>query len=129
MRAVTAMKEGKKVRRKHWKSYNGFCLYNSEDIGLMFSNKRHISDKLTIEDIESTDWEIVKERKTLSDKRESWVSSDNRHTGFQYNEKDIKAALKEFMEFLDDSDQYWAFKLGVKDIFGERLLDDNRVRD
>ena len=60
--AIKWMKEGRNVRRIHWKDWSGFHLYNADGIGIMFSNNRHISDKLSISDLEATDWEIYEEK-------------------------------------------------------------------
>ena len=58
--AVKLMKEGKKVRREHWRYINNFALYEEPGVGLVFNNNR-FSDKLTIKDIEAKDWEVYKE--------------------------------------------------------------------
>ena len=62
MEALKAIKEGKKVRRKHWDTMSGFALFESKGVGLVFTNNR-FSDKITVADVEATDWEVVDEEK------------------------------------------------------------------
>lgn len=62
MEAIEKMKEGKKVRRKHWDTMSGFALFESKGVGLVFTNNR-FSDKITVADAEATDWEVFDEEK------------------------------------------------------------------
>ncbi len=92
--AVEQMKQGKKVRRKHWKNLNGFALFIYPQIGLLFTNNR-TSDKLTIEDIEANDWEIFKEESAIEKKirlATNTIRSLDMNDGFFVVDEAIKRA-------------------------------------
>ena len=66
MEAVEEMKRGKKVRRSHWENIKEYVLKNDEGSVITFTNDI-FSDRLTIFDLESKDWELFEETKTLSE--------------------------------------------------------------
>jgi len=114
LEAVKAMKEGKKVRRPAMSPVVGLLISDGfpQYYGLHGDS---IYREIAIELIEATDWEIVEERKTLSDK-----GIENYYFG-----NDVKEALKEFIEYILCPDKI-DFRKGdvrnkAKAIFGDRL--------
>lgn len=130
LEAVKAMKEGKKVKRKSWGNdsdyftiENGmFCQHGTEKD---YSNTNTIA--LYLEAFEATDWEIVEEKKTLSDKIGYLHDSEN---AFCYNKdgafiqvKDVKEALKKlsiYIEKCNDNEEAVDMVI-VREIFGDLL--------
>ena len=128
--AVKAMKEGKKVKRKDYtwccrrvKNYRMVLEYIDENKGTPRQN-------LDIDDFEATDWEIVEEKKTLSDKivpREH--DTNNYVTPEHLKPEDAKESIKEFIDskwikdFIGDGNKYFILRQKVKEIFGERLIE------
>jgi hypothetical protein len=116
--AVKAMKKGKKIRRllhsQEWQEVHGLivCVQNAMD------------NRFSIEEVEAIDWEIVKEKKTLSDKIFNRYE-DMAGIGHTIRADDVKEALKEFIEAVHDSsmlNDYPRIIKIAKEIFGERLI-------
>lgn len=118
--AVKAMKKGKKVKR-----FGQRPIHNLGHIVFADTEERELY-AFGIFDIEATDWEIVKEKKTLSDKM--FTTQD---TGpFKViHELHVKAAIKEFLCYLYNA-PLREYKDGfsrdvsnkAKEIFGDELL-------
>lgn len=72
------------------------------------------------------DFEIVKEKKTLSDKRlpNKFCDEECKVVGeWKYKELDVKEALKEFMDWLDPKNPYSKEHIEkAKEIFGKELI-------
>ena len=121
--AVKAMKEGKKVRSikfdkgKYWYIKGGY-IYDWEG-GLVGSPRivGYIND----------DWEVVKEKKTLSDNIVNYYTNDKGYLCID----DVREALLDFNVWIttehapDKSSPAVLEK--AKKIFGERLLEGNDV--
>ena len=118
MEAVKAMKEGKKVKRRGlypvYLNNNNFVFHNEDE-------ERDYTIDIGV--IEATDWEIVEDKKTLSDKI---ISADGLHHEVKVCiAQDVKEAIKEFIEWMNihrlgiNPDKYLP---KAKEIFGERLL-------
>ena len=78
---------------------------------------------ITTASVEATDWEIVEEKKTLSDKILD-MTSHSIGMGYKLNVEDVKEALKELIEFWEEEKTFTthqAFRDKAKAIFGERL--------
>lgn len=122
MEAVKAMKEGNKVKIKEWGKHAFFCykgcfIYDEEDkVPTMMCNW-----------IESTDWEIVEEKKTLSDLIVPKEHDTNNYDVPEHlKPEDVKEAIKEFI------DTFTKLEVGhlhegvmfakAKEIFGEKLV-------
>lgn len=105
MEAVKAMKEGKKVKRKpnQW-----FCIKDDE---IYYQTGEKTS--MSLEAIEATDWEIIEEKKTLSDKmhnielRATGASFDGEKTVGMHSltnwidSADVKQFIKDVIDYLD----------------------------
>ena len=124
--AVSAMKEGKKVRRKCWNA--GQYMYASDEN--IFWNNGSIP-KFNLKQFEAIDWEVIEDKKTLSERR--WLEYDKGIC--HYNEEDVKEAIKEFIGWLINGDVFDNIREGeyntkvkndcinkAKEIFGERLV-------
>lgn len=121
--AVKVMKEGKRVRRPNFT--NNAYYYNDDGIIRLSSDNEPISPEIFL--FEATDWEIVEEKKTLSNK-----------TFHSYNEYlvakvvDIKAANKEFIEWLNNPNKEidldntckgkTSIEIKAKEIYGDELI-------
>ena len=118
LEAVKAMKEGKKVKRSpHNENYILSIILGE----ICKKDKKHYS--ITIIDIEATDWQIVEEKKTLSDKRKE-ISGLSAPGHFEYNEEDVKKAIKELCDVTNlSSDLRLIFMKNVRKIFGTRLVE------
>lgn len=131
--AVKAMKEGKKVKRQAW----GDMQKGIEGLDAPCWVKGGEYYKLTHDAFLATDWEIVEEKKTLSDKFQvvSDVLQVIADSKFEYKisspiykAEDVKEALKEFIGDLHNSKQadgtihinYIQSK--IIEIFGEGLI-------
>ena len=97
--AVKAMNDGKKVRRKAYPDKKSYIYYNF--------NMEHFSDiidgiyNFSFGDFKATDWEVVEEKKTLSDKWftvPSFISPEA--VGKSYSEKDVRESLKRINEYI-----------------------------
>ena len=122
MEAVSAMKQGKKVRRKNWATIKWITYviekYRPED--RIVSDKGKV-DWLTVCEYEATDWEIFEETKKTLYQKETYMDDNGmRGTGFKYN--DVKEALKEFIVWLKENDIVMDYNRKAKEIFGEELL-------
>ena len=106
LEAVKAMKEGKKVRREAWHR-SLYCVLGV-DIKVMYGVELY-SSQLNCYDCEATDWQIVEEKKTLSDKQHNCY----------YDEPDVKEAIKEYLKGPAHDDDGMS---RAKQIFGERLI-------
>ena len=132
MEAVKAMREGKIATLKGQRYH--ICDDKFGKAKTITDDKDQFAHYLCLELIEATDWEIVEDKKKLSDK---WIALDKMKpdepmkgqlTGF-YAE-DVKQALKEFIDGL--SDYIWSkpgepkelTKEYIKKVFGERLIQD-----
>jgi len=133
LEAVKAMKEGKKVRRGGWNKDNYLYLETGEII-------KDDSGYLKLpENFEATDWEIVEEKKTLSDKifevKNQWdcIKDLSAYDSKDYLPlKDVKEAIKEFIDWLFEVEKENVGKSveeaeetvrdKAKEIFGERLI-------
>ena len=113
LEAVKVMKEGKKVKRQDFNP-----IYLDEDGCIVVECGRPPHPKLSkdLDTFEATDWEIVEEKKTLSDKI----------VGDDFSINDVKEAIKEFIEAIrymgGDSNSEDDFKQKAKEIFGTRLV-------
>ena len=107
MEAIEKMKEGKKVRRKHWDTMSGFALFESKGVGLVFTNNR-FSDKITVADAEATDWEVFDEEKDweLRFHQQTYPAATLgiRHPGNEhlYFEKHVKKCRDLLIQDLDE---------------------------
>ena len=99
MKAVEAMKQGKKVRRPTW--IKGYYIMKEESSVRGFDEGVNQNTDFEFKDLDAIDWEIVEEKKTLSDKI---IQSDNdefqelRINRGYFKLDDVKEALKEFLE-------------------------------
>ena len=122
MEAVKAMKEGKKVRRPDY-GEGAYKVKRENFIG--YQNESGSLPHLTFEDYEATDWQIVEEKKTLSDKKDLMIPATKIGVGevqkeyFAYKEEDVKEAIKEYLKGSAHDDNGMS---RAKQIFGERLL-------
>lgn len=125
MEAVKAMKEGKKVRKSSWASYH--YIYCPIPVVIIDEDKQNPS--INLDEYETTDWEIVEKKKTLSEKlyRESEQSnvaySQRRNIDLEIASKLFEEAIKEFIDWLKNLG-YWGdiTEEKAKEIFGERLI-------
>ena len=126
MEAVEAMKKGEKVRREDW-DYNMSMYFVNKEI---YFNPNAQGKNLMVEEIEADDWEIVEEKKTLSDKiilRS--IPAIETLTG-----EEVKEALKEFIQWIHERLPSHDHHRGLfntddldkkaKEIFGEKLVGD-----
>ena len=117
MEAVEAMKEGKKVKSKKlnvpYLQLRGIGICNHE-------GDWYYTD---IEQFEATDWEIVEEKKTLSDKIIKIITPSTNQVILSVPLEGAQAAMKEFFECFGS--EYVDIKLAKKEakrIFGEELI-------
>lgn len=116
--AVQAMKKGKKVRLKGWCS-EGYVVIEEGEFVYKDCN---CDQNVCVSHVERTDWEIVEEKKTLSDK----VILGNSPSDARYNELDVKESLLKIMVWVttehapNKSSQVVLDK--VKEICGDRLV-------
>ena len=121
MEAVKAMKEGKKVTRPCWGGY------------IYMNNKRRVYHRdgemrnIAINDFEATDWKIVEETKTLSDKViYPPISECDDRIFLDEDEveqfiKDIKEDIKQIEGGRNHINKYLAFEV-INKRAGERLI-------
>ena len=109
MEAVQAMKQGKKVKRPHHLEFiHGLA---------MAMNENNIKYTPLYEDIEATDWEIVKDKKTLSDKEIRNLAQIN-----VFDKDDVKEHLQEFDDWISTKGfNYNEVKKKLIEIFGDDL--------
>lgn len=64
---LTALREGKKIRRKDivWKNYYGFLFISETENKIFSDNVDNCNYKITKEDLEADNWEIVEEIKKV----------------------------------------------------------------
>jgi phosphopentomutase len=126
MEAVQAMKEGKQIQRGHWK----FLGYKSSNDSLVFKWEDGSKYELQIIDIEATDWKIVGEKKTLSDKIEGLFIeglSDARKLKVSDVKKSMLDILFKAKIAANDTDEdreridYESLKVIFKEELGEQL--------
>jgi len=134
LEAVKAMKEGKKVRRKGWVDYAEMKLTKDFKFDIRNLKDGSVMNPLELNDIEKTDWEIVEEKKTLSDKIH--YQDLGNQDGFEdmLMLVDVKEAIQEFIKECEDNYQVVKpncpanfvqlenVKCYAKEIFGERLV-------
>lgn len=119
MKVVKAMKEGKKVKRPCFSegSYHYMNEHEYVDgkyLAIFHSGNELVSQRLI--DMEATDWEIIKDRMTLSD----------RIDGADLDVDDVKKSVKELIDYWCDIGgiiQPDRIKEKAKEIFGERLIE------
>ena len=122
MEAVEAMKEGKKVRRSYW--YEGAYIYSNK--GYIYNEGQEVAEANSWDvcSFQAVDWEVVEEKKPLSDKKTN-VSMES---DWQYQEKDVKQALKEFIDWISENAillgnmSQLEFENQQKRIFGKELI-------
>ena len=115
--AIYWLRNGKRVRRPSWNEKSYWIMGKDESIEWLDGTKANIH----LHQIEATDWELFKEKETLSDKIFN-ANGNNRYYGNYACEKDIKdsiSKLKDCYKF-GFSEPEWNHKL--KEIFGEKLL-------
>ena len=124
MEAVKAMKEGKNVKREGCHQIHKLVYDNVVWISDVFPEDKN-RHNMTLNDIEANDWQIIEEKKTLSDKK----TNASQEPGWQYQEEDVKEALKEFrewilenMKYICDPDNKPVMTAKAKEIFGKRFL-------
>jgi hypothetical protein len=127
MWAVEQMKQGKKVRRNHWQNWEGFALHNADGIGLMFTNNRYMSDKISISDIEATDWEIFEEEITWEEItkkiRNQLEVSPESPTTIRLNSKVIKILENQILRHTSRGGDK------ITRIFNMFLIEDDTLKD
>lgn len=116
LEAVKAMKEGKKVRRNDW--IKGLYVTKEAESNCILLYNVAQFDSIT--NFEAIDWEIVVEKKTLSDKHRDVLCQ--RAKVYDYAQEDVKEAIKEFVGVAMIG--YSKNKLieRAKEIFGNRLV-------
>ena len=114
MWAIEQMKQGKKVTRGYcW--VNAYLIWNKFPMVLNTTTNSYSAIELV--DCEATDWEVVEEpMKTLWDKVCEYEEDDK-----LFSVKDVKEALKEYLESLKQLDGSFVYKK-AKEIFGEEML-------
>ena len=126
MWAVEQMKQGKKVRRKLWID-DLYVFWQSQSMAMVFSKD---CASMVFQNYEATDWEIwEKPMKTLYDKYHDNPNllyiKDDFHLERVFKEKDVKEALKEFVDL-------WCNRIGgdrslvisfLSEIFGKELVE------
>jgi len=125
--AVKAMKEGKKVRRPLFKEH--------PSIGYIYKNGDYIlrgdagEFPMGFENLEATDWEIIEEKKTLSDKIGTrlpygWIFTKD---GTELKVQHVKEAIEKLMDYYEELNtvpiEQTALYEKAKELFGERLLE------
>ena len=133
MEAVEAMKEGKKVKRKYWIDGTYLMMHEfGENYAIQAHSNDHSTEsaKFSTDCFEATDWEVVEEKKTLSQKKIYCEIQEGAeigvHTGM-FDPKDIKAAIKDFIDWATNTSRpNWLTKREMKpkakEIFGEDLI-------
>ncbi len=118
LEAVKAMKEGKKLKRIA--QIDEFYLTLEGD-KFVYHNERD-SSKLDRGDVEATDWQIVEEKKTLSDKYQEHTNACYTDccfcNGVTYDETDVKEAIKDIKEDIDKDERL----LGITDKLRTHIL-------
>jgi len=118
MEAVQAMTQGKKVRRSHY--VKGAYLY-LDKVGYKYWDETW--HQFGLGDFERTDWEILEEKKSLSDKHKRTCPEEELiYHEYIYYEKDIKESLKEFIGWLPIDVSRGRSMDKAKEIFGDRLI-------
>lgn len=113
LEAVEQMKQGKTTKRKSW-NFEAKIQNDSIKVFWKEDNKDYILDLF---DFEATDWEVVEEKKTLSDK----IDVSCAHcVEDMLRVSDVKKALKEFIDRL--SSTIISEEDLAKEIFGEKLI-------
>ena len=123
--AVTAMKEGKKVRISSWKRDAYIILLDDE-----FFTPNDCIRELSYSQITATNWEVVEPKIVpLSEKSNSVGDMYNTYkTGKRfvktYIEEDIKLALEELLAYFESGriGPYTSLQEKIKEIFGSDLL-------
>ena len=64
---LLALREGKKIRRKDiiWQNYYGFLFISETENKIFSDNADNCDYKITKEDLNANDWEIVEEKKKV----------------------------------------------------------------
>ena len=105
---MEALRLNRNIKRKNWTK--GIYIYAN---GNIYWDKGTLAS-LHKEDVLANDWEIVEEpKKTLRVKchnGENWVG----------NERDVKEALKEFIDFFGM--KHTVYEVKLKEIFGEEFF-------
>jgi len=124
--AIKELKKGNKIRRKSWVNEE-FYLVKRYDGKILMGWAKDIPVKETdfwivnmgiVKDINATDWEIYKEKKTLFDKLEEYYTKEALD--------DVKQALKEFINWvLKQNGRAGLMDINdkAKEIFGEELIE------
>jgi len=105
MQAVKAMKEGKKVRRSRWGDQ--LCIFMNIPEDTIKQGKPKCEESNPKEfrgyiiDFEATDWEIVEDKKTLSD--EYMVVDLPSYKGNVYLEDKVKQFIKDIKEDMKET--------------------------
>jgi len=112
--AVAAMKERKKVRRNafNWKDIESIRMLPTT---IIIYNKTGEKVYLNGDDFEATDWEIVEEKKTLSDK---FLEDDDRLVWV----KDVKQFVKDLKYFMEVPRSQKDYEEHIDKLAGERLI-------
>lgn len=118
---LPALREGKKIRRKDrvWQNNYGFLLI-SETENKIFSDNAWESDyKITKDDLNADDWEIVKEKKKVKLRD---ISEE------QYNGRHLKYCRKAncddcFLNIVQCDNDEPNCRLFHKDMFSDKFLD------
>ncbi len=124
MEAVKAMKEGKKVKRK--KNYGWHTMVNSTGAFIQIKegedgNSEVNERSFNLYTIEATDWEIIEEKKTLSEDITKSNLCPIMTPVIRVNK--VKEKLKEFIDLIEKQSQL-QFTKRAKEIFGDKLLED-----
>ena len=116
------LREGKKVRREGWKEGSYWVLGDDERINWKFE-----AAKVSIRQIEATDWELFEEKKTLSD--EIFRDEDD---DFIINDvicvSSIRRAVRELKKRNKEMHQITGvtFETAINDIFGTKLTEETK---
>lgn len=117
--AVKAMREGGKVTRGLTRDYPGEY-YHIMSGQIHYSDGSLLTNTQVISLMEDNDWEVVEDKRTLSDK--SFTAYTKPDTTKMYTKKDVKAALKEFIDEICPKFDKWAISEKAKEIFGDELV-------
>lgn len=95
--AIQELRKGKKVRRSHWKEFNGFVWVDKQTLKIY--NKERTKEGMqyypTWQKIQAIDWEVVEEEFCLSEAREGLkhILVDKTSAGFNLDEETTRAIL------------------------------------
>ena len=117
---LPTLREGKKIRRKEivWQNYYGFLFVSEAENEILSDNARNCDYKITKDDLNADDWEIVKKSKKvkLRDLTEEQYSSRLK------NYCNLHCKYCRFKTVLCNY-QYERCWLNHKDLYSDKFLD------